>query len=155
MARVGRPAGRRGSVLIWLLDTDHLSILERGGGSALPIQMRLGRVLVEEVGTTIVNYEEQMRGWLAEAAAAKTLRRVQEAYALLEEHIATFRDLEILSFDAEAASEFERLRQTKIRVGTKDLRIATICLANGATLPTRNSKDFGQVPGLKFEDWSR
>lgn len=50
---------------MWLLDTDHLSILQRGGSTALPLQMRLGRVPVEEVGTTIINYEEQMRGWLA------------------------------------------------------------------------------------------
>ena len=139
---------------MWLLDTDHLSILERSGSSAFPLQMRLEQVPVEEVGTTIVNYEEQMRGWLAEAARANTPVRVQEAYALLEEHIATFRNLEILFFNAEPSNRFTLLRQAKVRVGTKDLRIAAICLANDAILLTRNSKTFGQVPKLKFEDWS-
>ena len=95
---------------MWVLDTDHLSILEWSGSSAFSLQMRLGQVPVEEVGTTIINYEEQMRGWLAEAARANTLVRVQEAYALLEEHIATFRELEILSFNAEASSHFALLR---------------------------------------------
>ncbi len=95
-----------------------------------------------------------MRGWLAEAAAAKTPTRIQETYALLEEHIATFRDLPILSFGTEPSGRFAVLRASKVRVGTKDLRIAAICLANDATLLTRNAKDFALVPGLKFEDWS-
>jgi len=34
-----------------------------------------------------------------------------------------------------------------------DLRIANITLAHDATLLTRNSMDFTQVPGLRFENW--
>jgi len=59
----------------------------------------------------------------------------------------------LIDYDAEAASKFEQLRQAKVRIGTKDLRIAAICLANNATLLSRNLKDFGQVPGLNVEDW--
>ncbi len=33
------------------------------------------------------------------------------------------------------------------------LRIASITLAHDATLLTRNSVDFAQVPGLRFENW--
>ena len=139
---------------MWLLDTDYLSILERGGSAALPLQIRLDRVPIAEVGTTIVNYEEQMRGWLSRAAQANTPTQLLKAYARLEEHMATFRALAVLSFDAEAASEFEQLTKTHIRIGTMDLRIAAICLANNATLLSRNLKDFGQVPGLNIEDWS-
>ena len=139
---------------MWLLDTDHLSILERGGSLAFPLQLRLNQVPINEVGTTIVNYEEQMRGWLSQEARANTPLRVQEAYALLENHIETFRDLALFSYGAESASRFEQLRQDRIRIGTKDLRIAAICLANNATLLTRNLKHFSQVPGLKAEDWS-
>ncbi len=57
---------------MWLLDTDHLTILERGGSMALPLQMQLGQVAVRDVDTTIISYEEQMRGWLARTAQAKT-----------------------------------------------------------------------------------
>ncbi len=137
-----------------VLDTDHLSILERGGSAAFPLQRRLERVPVDEVGTTIINYEEQMRGWLALASKAETPHRMQTAYVLLETHIETFRDLAVLSFDDEAVSQFGALQQAHVRIGTMDLRIAAICLAQSATLLTRNSKDFRQVPGLLAEDWS-
>ena len=154
MARLFPPIGLWRDILIWLLDTDYLSILERGGSTALPIQIRLDQVPIDQIGTTIVNYEEQMRGWLSRAAQANIPTQLQKSYARLEAHVATFRALTVLSFNAQAASEFERLLKARIRIGTMDLRIAAICLANNATLLTRNSKDFGQVPGLKFEDWS-
>ncbi len=69
--------------------------------------------------------------------------------------MATFRALTVLSFSAEAASEFEQLLKAHLRIGTMDLRIAAICLANDATLLSRNLKDFGQVTGLSVEDWSQ
>jgi tRNA(fMet)-specific endonuclease VapC len=34
-----------------------------------------------------------------------------------------------------------------------DLKIASIALANGATLLTRNTRDFQKVPGLQIENW--
>jgi tRNA(fMet)-specific endonuclease VapC len=36
-----------------------------------------------------------------------------------------------------------------------DLKIASITLAFGATLVTRNWSDFIRIPGLKIEDWTK
>ena len=62
----------------------------------------------------------------------------------------------ILPLTEEAATEFERLRQTKKlkKIGRADLLIAAITMANNATLITRNLKDFRQVPGLLIENWA-
>lgn len=95
-----------------------------------------------------------MRGWLSFASQAKTPQQIIEAYAALQGHIASYRGTSILDYDSAASEQFERLRQTRIRIGISDLRIAAICLAAGATLLTRNLRHFEQVPGLKAEDWS-
>ena len=139
---------------MYVLDTDNLSLLERGNAESLPLQMRLEQVPGEELATTIVNYEEQMRGWLARAAQANTPEQMLTAYARLQGHIETFAGIPILPFDAKAVLEFARLRQAGVRIGTMDLKIAAIALANNATVLTRNVSDFGKVPGLNVEDWS-
>ena len=59
----------------------------------------------------------------------------------------------ILEFDDRAAAKFDELRLLRLRVGTMDLRVASIVIANAATLLTRNTKDFAKVPDLKHENW--
>lgn len=60
----------------------------------------------------------------------------------------------VLEFDEASAAEFERLKRSRIRIGTMDLKIAAIALAHDATVLTRNLKDFSRVPGLRVEDWT-
>jgi tRNA(fMet)-specific endonuclease VapC len=118
---------------MYLLDTDHLSLLERGGADSLRLQMRLDHVPAEEIATTIITYM---------------------AYSRLQRHVETFRGIPIVPFEERALSEFTRLRQARIRIGTMDLKIAAIALAHEAMLLSRNLSDFGKVPGLRVEDWT-
>jgi tRNA(fMet)-specific endonuclease VapC len=60
----------------------------------------------------------------------------------------------VLDFTQMAFEQFSALRQQCIRIGSQDLRIAAITLANTAILVTRNTRDFAQVPGLVIQDWS-
>ncbi|MBC8143648.1 MAG: type II toxin-antitoxin system VapC family toxin, partial [Armatimonadetes bacterium] len=53
-----------------------------------------------------------------------------------------------------AANYFNTLRKGGVRIGTPDLRIASIALATEAVVLTRNRKDFSKVPGLLIEDWT-
>ncbi len=69
--------------------------------------------------------------------------------------IESLEEFEQIDFDLEAESIYHQLRQQKIRIGTQDLRIASIALANQATLLTRNDRDFSQVPNLIIDDWTR
>jgi tRNA(fMet)-specific endonuclease VapC len=67
-----------------------------------------------------------------------------------------FTTLPVLPIDGLAAKQFEQLvRNRKLKkIGRGDLLIASIALAQKATLATRNLRDFEQVPGLKAENWA-
>jgi len=139
---------------MYILDTDHLSVLERGGDAAQNLRERLKTIEPTQVAASIISYEEQMRGWLARIAQANTSERLIAAYTRLESHIEAFRGLPILPFDAKAAAEYERLKKLHPRGGKQDLKIAAIAIANNATLLTRDLQDFSKIPGLRAEDWS-
>lgn len=118
------------------------------------LRERLADAGSEVVATTIVSYEEQMRGWTAYIARAKTVAQQVEAYSRLRRQLENYRRIPILDFDDAAAAEFQRLRRSRIRIGTMDLKIAAITLSRDALLLSRNLVDFQKVPGLKVEDWS-
>ena len=91
---------------------------------------------------------------LAFQARARTIEQQVTAYRKLNRHLNIYCEIDVLEFDTEAAAEFERLRRSRIRIGTMDLKIAAIALTCKATVLTRNLKDFSRVPKLKIEDWT-
>ena len=101
---------------------------------------------------TAVTLEEQMRGWLAEIAAARDPLRLVGVYRLLVEWVRYCGAWEILPFDEDAAERSVALSKGRLRIGTMDMRIASIALANNALLLTSNSKDFARIPGLRSEN---
>jgi tRNA(fMet)-specific endonuclease VapC len=139
-----------------VLDTDHLSILQRQQQPECDrLEARLDALPGEDVVTTVVNFQEQILGWTAYLNRARTAAAVLKAYRELLLIESYYRDFELLPFDAAAHDRFEDLRRQMVCVATLDLRIACITLVHGATLLTRNLRDFRQVSGLRFEDWSR
>jgi tRNA(fMet)-specific endonuclease VapC len=137
-----------------VLDTDHLSILDRDTIEAFNIGRRLAARSANEVFATIITYEEQMRGWLAYASKAVTQAQQIGAYAKLRAHVETFRTIPLLDYNAAASLEFEQLRRQGVRIGSMDLKIAAIAKANGGLLLSRNLVDFQKVPGVRVEDWT-
>ena len=59
---------------MYILDTDHLSVLERKGANVQPLLQRMMAIDPAQISTTIISYEEQMRGWLSYVAKAQTER---------------------------------------------------------------------------------
>jgi tRNA(fMet)-specific endonuclease VapC len=139
---------------MYLLDTDNMTLLERAGPEGARLKARVATIPQDDLATTIVSYEEQTRGWLSVSARARTPEAQIAAYRRLKTHLQIYCKIVVIDYDEKAAAEFERLWQAKIRIGTMDLKIAAIALANDATLLTRNLSDFSKVPGLKAEDWS-
>jgi tRNA(fMet)-specific endonuclease VapC len=138
-------------VSFYILDTDHASLLQRNHPSVV---RRVLATPEENLALTIVTAEEQLRGWLNSIHRASGDRLIL-AYARLHGALDYFRTVQIVDFSPAALAQFEELRRQKVRIGTKDLRIAAITLSRNNILVTRNAKDFSRVPGLVFEDWSR
>jgi tRNA(fMet)-specific endonuclease VapC len=92
---------------------------------------------------------------LAAISSAKQTTNLIAAYKRLLRLLLDYEGIEVHPFDDSAAAQFEQLRQNRVRIGTLDLRIASIALARNEMLLTRNTRDFCKVPGLRFEDWTR
>lgn len=137
-----------------ILDSDHMSLLEWGTEGSAVLRERLADCAPDEVATTIINYEEQIRGWMAYIARAKSMPQHVEGYRRLRRHLENYRQIPVLDFDEAAAGEFQRLRRSRIAVGAMDLKIAAVALSRAATLLSRNLADFHKVPNLKVEDWT-
>lgn len=137
-----------------LMDTDHVSVLQHQGAERRSqLLTRIQATTGEVVGTTIVTIEEQMRGWLSAISREKMPRRHVFAYRQLAGLFQFFQGFYIALFDEAAFEHFDRLRAAKVRIGTMDLKIASIALANDALLLTSNRVDFEKVPDLRFENW--
>jgi tRNA(fMet)-specific endonuclease VapC len=142
---------------MYILDTDHISVTESASTSAegQRLRLRLAALKPEERITTIITFEEQVRGWMSYLAQARSLTKQVGAYRRLKGVLDRYLTIIVLEFDEAAAVEFQRLQGLRLRIGTMDLKIAAIALARGGTVLTRNVKDFGVVPGLRVEDWTQ
>lgn len=135
-----------------VLDTDHFSELERNSSAGQRLTARL-ETSTEDKALTILTVEEQLRGWLAKINRHHDPQLQITSYAKLQRQVEAMADWIILPFDADAAARFVEFRRRGVRIGSMDLKIASVVIAHEVTLLTRNSTDFAQVPGLRFENW--
>jgi tRNA(fMet)-specific endonuclease VapC len=136
-----------------LFDTNHVSILRMPPSERrIRLLERIARGDQELFAIPIVVIEETMRGWLAAIAKERASRRQIIAYRELSHLFEFFASFQIAPFDEAAANRFDSLKGAKIRIATRDLKIAAIARANDALLLTANRRDFEKVPGLKFEN---
>ena len=138
-----------------ILDTDIVSIMFRKAQPAYAsLHRRLALHPPQEIAVCIVSFQEEMKGWLAFINKARTPAKIVEAYGKLGKALREFCQMRVLPFDDAAQVRFTELRRNRIRIGTLDLRIASVALATGAILVSRNLRDFKHVPGLRVEDWT-
>jgi tRNA(fMet)-specific endonuclease VapC len=136
-----------------LLDTDHLSVLinrNASGHSALVSRLESAS---EPAAVPIVGVEEQCKGWLAKISRTRHVDEQVPAYDQLIHLFRFFREWQIVPFDSAAADTFKQLRQQKIRIGSRDLKIAAIALTRDALLLSANLGGFRKVPCLRVENW--
>lgn len=138
--------------MLYILDTDHLSLYQRGDVKLLS---RFVQIPPQQIAITVITAEEAVRGRFSRIRAARNEPEQIQAYYWLCETLNLLKDFTILPYEQNASASYESLCQQKLRIGTQDLRIAAITLAAGATLVTRNLQHFGQVSGLKLKDWTK
>lgn len=138
----------------YIMDTDHLSLYERAHPQVCDRILRTRRHSSDTLFTTVVSLEEQYAGRIAQIRKATTPQALVGAYEKLKQIFALFAELEILEYDLKADQYFREFRKAGIRIGSLDLRIATITLAHTGILLSRNLQDFEKVPGLTIQDWS-
>lgn len=139
---------------LWILDTDHVSLFLAGN------QKVRDRILSvsSNVALTIVTVQEVFNGWVIQINDPGQAENLTELYTRLWIALSYFREVRVVNFDDAANACYQRLLQGNKKLNKKrlqkDMRIAAITLSLGATLVTRNYKDFVQVPGLVIEDWT-
>jgi tRNA(fMet)-specific endonuclease VapC len=130
---------------MFLLDTNVCVQYLRGKN--VLVRQRLAACPTHEVRLCSVVLSELYVGVLRSAQPAKNRADVDQFAAPLAS----------LPFDDAAADVYARIRHQLESQGTAigpyDLQIAAIALANGCTLVTHNTAEFGRVPGLVLEDW--
>jgi tRNA(fMet)-specific endonuclease VapC len=138
-----------------VLDTEVISILEWESPTAEDLRTKLATLGAGEVTTTIISFEEQLRGWMSYLASRKRIGDQVDGYRRLLRQLRNYCKAAVLPFEERAAGEFQRLRKLRPRTATMDLKIASVVMANDATLWTRNTRDFDGIPGLQVRDWTK
>jgi tRNA(fMet)-specific endonuclease VapC len=136
-----------------LLDTDHLSVLTDRRATGHAVLLRRLEAAEEVLGIPIVAVEEQCKGWLAKLSRTRDIHQQITPYQRLVELFDFLAEWNIISLSAAAANQFAELRRQRIRIGSQDLKIAAIAMAENALLLSANLRDFQKVPGLRVENW--
>ncbi len=140
---------------MYLMDTDHFGIYQQESGSACAqLVTRMSARNYEDIYVPIISFHEQVMGWNSYLHQKRTPEQIIRAYRRLQAIIHDFTEVDVVGFDALASDTFAALRSQGVRVGTMDLRIASIALSRNWTVLTRNTVDFAKVPNLKIEDWT-
>jgi tRNA(fMet)-specific endonuclease VapC len=139
----------------YLLDTDHLSILQRQAGlDYTNLSTRMARHPLSDFAISVVTFHEQMLGSHTYINRARNLDDMVRGYAMMTRLILDFKVLPLVTFDADSAKMLAQLQSQRIQPGKMDVRIAAIALSHRLILLTRNHRDFGKVTGLVIEDWT-
>lgn len=109
-------------------------------GLSEPARRRIEACDPGDIATSAVAYAEVMRG---------LDRSDADAVATAE---ALFRIVVVLPFDRRAAETYVAI---PFKRTSYDRLIAAHALSLGLTFVTNNEKDFGAIPGLKVENWTR
>jgi tRNA(fMet)-specific endonuclease VapC len=140
----------------YLLDTDHLSILQKSTGHDYEcLSARMAQLPISDFGISIVTVHEQFLGSHTYLNRTRNTQNLVRGYEFMTKLVGNIKTIPIATFDDKASILFESFQSQGVKVATMDLRIAAIASSRGLILLTRNYQDFVKVPELKIEDWTQ
>ena len=133
--------------MLYFLDTN--VCIDALRGSHPSIRERMRRLSPRSMRIASIVRAELLLG----AAKSQNPRRAQSA---VEEFLAPF---EVTPFGERAATTYAtiraRLETRGTVIGPNDLILASTVLAEGGTLVSRNTREFGRIEELPIDDWTR
>jgi tRNA(fMet)-specific endonuclease VapC len=139
----------------YLLDTDHISVLQQqSGADFVVLSARIAQHPPTDLGLSIVSFHEQMLGCHTYILRSRNTVELSRGYRMLSRLLGDYSAIAVLPFDAAASAVLDDLQARRVRIGAMDLRISSIAISRGLILVTRNARDFQQVPNLLTEDWT-
>jgi tRNA(fMet)-specific endonuclease VapC len=140
----------------YLLDTDHLSILQKSTGRDYEcLSARMAQIPISDFGISIVTVHEQFLGSHTYISRTRNAQDLVKGYEFMTKLVRNIKTIPVTPFDDSASILFESFQSQGVKVATMDLRIAAIASSRGLILLTRNYRDFVKVPGLTIEDWTQ
>jgi tRNA(fMet)-specific endonuclease VapC len=138
-------------VSLFLLDTDHLTLYQVGHPRVL---QNLSLHVAQRLAISVITVEEQLTGWQRALRQARDVARREQAYRRLALTVESLSGWHVLPFNGAAMNRHAALMRQGLNVASNDVKIAAIALDAGATVVTRNLRDFGRIPGLTCVDWT-
>jgi tRNA(fMet)-specific endonuclease VapC len=91
--------------MVWILDTDHISLFQRGNPT---VTRKIQAIAREDLAVTIVSYEEQIRGWLKVVSRSSSdFEQLTFGYSQLNRNLNFYRTKTVLDFNTAAATQFQ------------------------------------------------
>ena len=113
----------------YLLDTDHISILQRQSGAEYArLMTRIAQHPLSELAFSIISFHEQALGCHTYINNARSSREVVRGCGMFARLLQDFMTAPVIPFDDDAATTFDRLLTQRTRVAKMDLRIAAIAM---------------------------
>lgn len=136
----------------YILDTDHVSLILYNNAQVI------ANASLYPIAVTIITVQELFNGWAGRINDPSLVHNLPALYTKLSTTVKYLQTVDILDFSLEADTCLKQLlkdnpslRKNRLQ---KDMRIAAIALSLNATIVTRNSQDFEQVPGLRITNWA-
>ena len=139
---------------MYVLDTDTLSNALASSRNYPQLARRILQTDSRLLFVSVISVEEYLRLVLANIQRDRNTARVVERYSTLLLFLEQIRVFTLLPFDAQAQTAFANVPSAIRQHHPNDCRIAAIAIARGYTVITRNTRDFAQIPGVTFDDWT-